>query len=307
MCIFPLLASAQGSVIVDGLKYTFASDQTAQVVGCDAALVDMVIPSTVSHEGNIYSVTGIADEAFNNKASLKTVVISASVESLGLSSFESCKNLSSVSFEEGSRLAVISSSAFASCIKLRNVNFAKECSLTTIANSAFTGCSNLMDIKFPASLKNICFYAFGECTSLGKVSFDDNAQITEIEPFAFNSCSSLTTLEIPASMKSLGDMSFSSCNSLKTINCAIMEPFKIGDVFDYGKNQTLYVPKGCKAKYQEVSGWKRFKNIEENETLGIDDIAVEDVKDGAVYDLQGNRVTNPVKGIYIKNGKKVIL
>jgi hypothetical protein len=29
-------------------------------------------------------------------------------------------------------------------------------------------------------------------------------------------------------------------------------------------------------------------------------------KDNAVYDLQGRRVVNPTKGLYIVNGKKVI-
>ena len=30
-------------------------------------------------------------------------------------------------------------------------------------------------------------------------------------------------------------------------------------------------------------------------------------EDGAIYDLQGRKVVRPVKGLYIKNGKKIIM
>ena len=47
---------------------------------------------------------------------------------------------------------------------------------------------------------------------------------------------------------------------------------------------------------------------EEAETTGIRDIRpVGQPKDNAVYDLQGRRVKNPTRGIYIVNGKKVII
>ena len=45
-----------------------------------------------------------------------------------------------------------------------------------------------------------------------------------------------------------------------------------------------------------------------NETTGIEMPTVEDVNaDAVVYDLQGRRVVNPTKGLYIVNGKKVVI
>ena len=45
-----------------------------------------------------------------------------------------------------------------------------------------------------------------------------------------------------------------------------------------------------------------------NETLGIEDIAVEVVKNDAVFDLQGRQVSKMVPGqLYIQNGKKVVV
>ena len=44
------------------------------------------------------------------------------------------------------------------------------------------------------------------------------------------------------------------------------------------------------------------------ETTGIDKIESEvDMKNAVIYDLTGRRVTSPVKGIYIINGKKMVV
>ena len=45
----------------------------------------------------------------------------------------------------------------------------------------------------------------------------------------------------------------------------------------------------------------------DGEFTGISEIKASDLKNAEWYDLQGRRVANPVKGLYIVNGKKVIL
>ena len=53
-----------------------------------------------------------------------------------------------------------------------------------------------------------------------------------------------------------------------------------------------------------------FFPIKSTKETGIDDIASsqESLKDNAIYDLQGRRVTKAAsQGIYIQNGKKVIM
>lgn len=43
-------------------------------------------------------------------------------------------------------------------------------------------------------------------------------------------------------------------------------------------------------------------------TVGINDVENDaDIKDAVIYDLTGRRVKSPVKGIYIVNGKKMII
>lgn len=91
---------------------------------------------------------------------------------------------------------------------------------------------------------------------------------------------------------------------------------------------TLYVPKGCKDKYQQAAEWTKFADIVEMEYSGIDEISTdgERVDNGVismldnddepimVYDLSGNVVYKGVAseinglnaGLYIvRSGNKV--
>ena len=46
----------------------------------------------------------------------------------------------------------------------------------------------------------------------------------------------------------------------------------------------------------------------EGEVTGVNEvIGVKEVNDNSYYDLQGRKVTKPTKGLYIVNGKKVII
>ena len=50
----------------------------------------------------------------------------------------------------------------------------------------------------------------------------------------------------------------------------------------------------------------KVKMVFRGETTGIKDVTVETANDD-MYDLQGRRIVNPDKGVYIKNGKKVVI
>ena len=58
-----------------------------------------------------------------------------------------------------------------------------------------------------------------------------------------------------------------------------------------------------------ANGIKNFGFVEDDgETTGIDKIESEvDMKNAVIYDLTDRRVTSPVKGIYIVNGKKMVI
>lgn len=63
-----------------------------------------------------------------------------------------------------------------------------------------------------------------------------------------------------------------------------------------------YIPR------QDASNVKAFKVLFEDETTGVEPIEnAEEAASRVAYDLSGRRVSNPSKGIYIVNGKKVVL
>ena len=51
----------------------------------------------------------------------------------------------------------------------------------------------------------------------------------------------------------------------------------------------------------------KFAGFEFYETTGISSVDAETVSDNSIYTLQGVKVAQPQKGIYVKNGKKVII
>ena len=78
----------------------------------------------------------------------------------------------------------------------------------------------------------------------------------------------------------------------------------------YMLKNTLQAGKG----YLEISGdagakatFIGFEETEAAETTGISDYTVPSTEDDNFYNLQGVRVVRPQKGIYIKNGKKMII
>ena len=76
---------------------------------------------------------------------------------------------------------------------------------------------------------------------------------------------------------------------------------------DAYNNAYLLVPEGRKEFYARTSPWSNFIIGEMNYT-GIDDIEGEDESSQTViYDMQGRKVDNPTKGLYIINGNKVLV
>lgn len=67
-----------------------------------------------------------------------------------------------------------------------------------------------------------------------------------------------------------------------------------------------FVPGNEAWLYYESEEIEPIVIVIEDKPTGIDGITV-DKKDGAIYDLMGRKVINPVQGIYIQNGKKFIV
>ena len=74
----------------------------------------------------------------------------------------------------------------------------------------------------------------------------------------------------------------------------------------------MYVPTGSSINYRfnpDNPGWRVAKYYRSTENpVGIEGIEAEaKEEDGAYYNLEGIRVENPEEGIYIHNGKKILI
>ena len=229
-----------------GLQFE-VSDTTAVVIKGDYSKLDSVfIPSKVKIDGSVYTVTGIANNAFSNYKNLTYVNVSKGVASMGIAIFSGCENLETVVLGEG--IEKISNSLFYGCASLSDINI--PASVTKIDGSAFEGCASLASIDIPANVTNIVEYAFSNCQNLASINVDDTnpayasvdgvlynkektilvqvpgkfqgkftipSGVTNIASGAFGLCEGLTGVEIPNTVTSISEFAFEGCYGLTNL------------------------------------------------------------------------------------------
>ncbi len=148
----------------------------------------VTIPSSVTYNGTIYSVTSIGWYAFDGCSGLTSVTIPNSVTEIGWCAFSYCSGLTSVTIPN---------------------------SVTEIGYSAFSGCQSLTGVTIPTSVTTIGNQAFKDCQSLTGMAIPNS--VTTIGDCAFYNCSALTSVSIGNSVTSIGDLAFWRCSGLTSI------------------------------------------------------------------------------------------
>ena len=274
--------------IINNIKYVPVSDDDRTVAiskyyGNDTTLD---IPATAEFNGVAYNVVAINSSAFYGNTTLTSITIPASVTSIGMR-------------------------AFMGCSALTNINIPN--SVTIIEESAFSDCRALESINLPTGLETIMSNTFYNCTALKNIDIPNG--VTTIEASAFSNCSALTRIYIPESVQTIST-AFNGCENITEIYSNSATPASIlAATFDRDTQTgaTLYIPTGTLSEYTSIMmrrTWGRFSNIVEMDFTGINNIEAEDsfqgIKD-AYYELNGRIAANPTKGIYIRNGKKIVI
>lgn len=111
---------------------------------------------------------------------MSNITIKSSVIAIGISAFEGCTKLETVSFDNGSYLCVIRDRAFYGCSALKNIDLPEY--LSDIGEHAFDSCTNLTSLNISENAVNIAGNAFDN-TGLRP---NDRATAAEIEAAYIN-------------------------------------------------------------------------------------------------------------------------
>lgn len=191
---------------VDGIYYniTSATDFTAEVTNGDYCMVDVIIPSTVSYNGEIYTVASIGEEAFFGCTDLTSIEIPNTIISIGNKAFNGCTTLKELYIEDGDTTLEFGYSADDE-YGLRALFH--DCPLETL----YIGRNLGYDATYPYDVNS----PFSNQDKLKTITISN--RVTFIGESLFSSCSSLKTIEIPNSVTTIGNGAFSGCDSLTSI------------------------------------------------------------------------------------------
>jgi uncharacterized repeat protein (TIGR02543 family) len=178
----------------------------------------------ISGTGPMTDYSNVSLSPFNSDLnSIKSVVITPGVTTIGNYMFNKCLYLTSVAIPDS--VTNIGAHTFQDCTSLGTINIPN--SIKSIGISAFLRCTSLATINIPNSVTSIGVSAF-EGTSLASVTIPNS--VTRIEMATFLNCSSLTSATIPA-ITSIGQWAFQGCSKLTTLSLSATPPTVEGIAF----------------------------------------------------------------------------
>ena len=195
----------------------------------------VVIPESVTFNGNTYNVTSIAGSAFLSCSSLTSVCMPNNIVSIGTFAFEDCTTLTEVIMSNN--VKSIEKYAFLNCSSLPEITIPG--SVISIGNSLFEGCSSLKEMTISDSMNELSMSSdlFNWDCHLEKLYVGRNLtgsnpfninqflntliigdSVTEISREAFSGCSSLSSVTIGCSVALIGYSAFSGCSRIAEVN-----------------------------------------------------------------------------------------
>ena len=212
---FEVAAENKHLSAVDGVL--FNKDKTAllrYIIGPGGD--SYTIPTTVKSIGARAFIMG--------EGRLKTVNISANVESIGYDAFQDCNELEKFEVAAGNGHFSEAGGVLFNKDKTALLCYPRGLSadsydipekVKSIGACAFYGNGKLQTVNIPAGVTAIGKHAFEECSVLERVVVPKG--VSTIEPNTFYFCDNLKSVELPERLKTIGEEAFSTCESLEIV------------------------------------------------------------------------------------------
>ena len=299
-------SAAVGQYIVNGDLIYLVTDEkydntgTVEVrelssAGKAAKNLNLVIPSTIGNEGYTYTVTELAEKAFEEEKNIVSVEFNDGIKRISNHAFYNCSNLSKITINSKTIDSIEGYAFFGTAITTLHIPasvtyFENTCVnncdyLTSItvdeANSKYSSLNgllydkektilyrcppgikgNLLEKDFPYSLTEIWGGAFGY-SKLKKLYLPYG--ITTIHGEAF-SLTYFDELKIPSTVTKFYKDAFYFC-AARELYMAPREAPEVSsdDFFGVAVLGNLHVPSGRKPIYKMHTPWSKFPNIYED-------------------------------------------
>lgn len=296
------------------------------------ALTSVSLPSTLQLIGS---------GAFFDCFALESISLPEGLQWMDQVAFFECKSLKSVVIP--SSLTYIANEAFGSCVSLESVTL--PATVTSIGYKSFDYCLKLTDVTLPDGLQSIGEWAFsdtampsvvipGGVKNVSMAAFQRNPNLTTlvvsegvetIGGGTFGVCHQLATIVLPSTLNRIDDHAFMAWQKIKDFYCYASNVPETGDdifmiSYDEGhpddlSGATLHVPAGSVTKYKKEAPWNSFGSIvaltsDDPTPSDISELPAQNTEETDVYyTIDGVRLQGlpTQKGVYIKNGKKVLV
>lgn len=240
--LLPGTTAGTATLTYDGDNPRHWQSESTATINVTTYTGDLVLPETVSANGQTYRLTAIGEQAMMGCRTLTTLELPATVQTIGDGAFAICVGLTAINIPEG--VTEIPEGCFGYCTKLTAANLPS--SVTKVGEMAYYGCSALTAVTLPEGLQ-----------SIGAMAFFD--------------CSKLTEITIPSTVTTIGDKAFGGRSDTDRSKIAayhmksVTPPTLEGTLYEAqsGVDPVIYVPAGALSAYQSAPGWSELTIEEE--------------------------------------------
>ncbi len=268
LSVFSVTASAVPSenllywdVHENGLYYTVYDDGEAIVEGFDEDHAktnpNLVIPSTIKYDDNVYTVTYIGESAFLT-SEYKTITLPSTIYFVGYEAFAGSKNLEKVIIPNDCEFTYFNANAFSGTPFEAEI-FSNE--YTVFGKNTLFSYAGSGEFTIPENITYIvdqCFMMSG----LEKINFND--KLRDIPFYSFSNCTELKEVVIPDSVENIETGAFAGCTNLANVTLGDNVSYIGVDAFAYTAIKSIHLTRSV----SELSG--AFRNCKYLENITVD-------------------------------------